>query len=82
MLEEEKAWEDIKGIPSVFSSKNRYFIVSTEIFGEDIGSALEYIKANWQDFRFRKKSVGALILSSDTYLFFTYTLPKDDSNVE
>jgi hypothetical protein len=81
MLEEEKAWEDMKGIPSAFSSKNRYLIVSTEIFGEDIGPALEYIKSNWQDFRFRKKSVGALILSSDTYLFFTYTLPKDDSNV-
>jgi len=78
MLEEERAWQELKAIPSPMLSKNRYFIVNTENFNENIDAALDFIYKNWSSFRFRKKSVGALIMSQDSYLFFTYDLFIED----
>lgn len=77
MLEQEQAWADVKATPSPLLSKNRYFIVNTFVFNNDIQAALNYVYGNWQSFRFKKKAAGALILSDTDYLFFTYDLPKD-----
>lgn len=74
MLEEEHAWQSLKGIASPMLTKNRYFIVNTENFNENIDAALDFIYKNWPSFRFRKRSVGAIILSDNSYLFFTYDL--------
>lgn len=70
--EEDLMWSDYNEdhIPSVSLTK-RYFIVSVDTF-ESKEEAIQFASSfDYSTIKYRKNTSGALILTNNTYLFFT-----------